>query len=273
MLKLSNVPFKLGQANGSGIGKYLYCIAADDLAAWPTITDNLDDAVADSGYIGYTGNFTLKPGAKWIRIYNTQGEGTMSAEPTGERDSKMFNNKLSFRYPKLTDASTKLADAVVNGDCVFVGWHDGAYRVVGDKHYRCDVTPNVTSGDGAGSSKGITFEAECPGYKALPIYSGNIELEDGTLNCATDEFTPSSTTYTVTYDGNGNTSGTAPTDSSSPYNSGSTVTVLGNTGTLAKTGKTFGGWNTKADGTGTDYAAADTFTINANTTLYAKWTD
>lgn len=32
-------------------------------------------------------------------------------------------------------------------------------------------------------------------------------------------------------------------------------------------------WNTKADGTGTDYVVGNTFTITENTTLYAKWTD
>lgn len=189
-LALANVPFTIGQANGSGVGKYLYFISADDIEAWPTITDNLADADSESAYVGYTGSFTLKTGAKWIKIYNTQGEATMTAEPIGERDSKMFNNKLSFRFPKLTGPSMTLADAVVNGDGVFIAWHDGAYRVIGDKHYRCDVTPNVTSGDSAGSSKGITFAAECPGYKALPAYVGDIVTAEGTLNCSTDEFTP-----------------------------------------------------------------------------------
>ena len=78
-------------------------------------------------------------------------------------------------------------------------------------------------------------------------------------------------TYTVTYLGNGNTSGAAPTDSSSPYNPSASVTILGNTGTLAKTGYGFGGWNTQPDGTGTNYVGDDIFTINANTTLYANW--
>ena len=85
-------------------------------------------------------------------------------------------------------------------------------------------------------------------------------------------FTPASTTYTVTYNGNSNASGTPPTDGSSPYASGATVTVLGNTGSLARTGYTFSDWNTLADGSGTDRAAASTFTISANSTLYAKWT-
>ena len=190
-LALSNVPFTIGQANGSGIGKYVYFIPSSDIVAWPTITDNLSDAASAAAYIGYTGSFTLKENATWIRIYNTQGEGVLTAEATGERDSKMYVNKLSFRFPKLTDEAAVLSDAVVNGDGVFIAWHDGYYCIIGHSHYRCDVTPNVTSGDSAGSSKGVTFEAECPDYKALPIYKGNIVLSDGTLDCSTDTFTPS----------------------------------------------------------------------------------
>ncbi|GAB4546835.1 MAG: hypothetical protein Fur002_22250 [Anaerolineales bacterium] len=77
--------------------------------------------------------------------------------------------------------------------------------------------------------------------------------------------------YTVTYNGNGNTGGSAPVDASSPYNYNSTVTTLGNTGSLVKTGYAFAGWNTQADGLGTDYGA--TFTLGAaNEILYAKWT-
>lgn len=81
----------------------------------------------------------------------------------------------------------------------------------------------------------------------------------------------SAVTYTVTYNGNGSTGGTAPTDSNSPYASGATVTVLGNTGNLEKTGYDFNGWNTAANGSGTPYAAGATFSISANTTLYAQW--
>jgi uncharacterized repeat protein (TIGR02543 family) len=86
------------------------------------------------------------------------------------------------------------------------------------------------------------------------------------------KWTAVSTTYTVTYDGNGNTGGTVPTDSTS-YTTGQAVTVLANTGSLVKTGYTFAGWNTVADGSGTDYAAGSgIFNIAANTRLYAKWT-
>lgn len=77
--------------------------------------------------------------------------------------------------------------------------------------------------------------------------------------------------YTVTYNGNGNTGGTDPTDASSPYAKSSTPTVLG-AGTLVKSGYTFDGWNTVADGSGTAYAASSTLAaMTANVTLYAQW--
>jgi uncharacterized repeat protein (TIGR02543 family) len=83
-----------------------------------------------------------------------------------------------------------------------------------------------------------------------------------------------SSNYTVTYDGNTNTSGNVPIDGSSPYISGSTVTVLGNSGSpiLAKSGYTFAGWNTKENGSGTSYSQGNTITINSNMVLYAQWT-
>ncbi len=79
-------------------------------------------------------------------------------------------------------------------------------------------------------------------------------------------------TYTVTYNGNGNTGGSVPVDSTN-YQQGAIVTVLGNTGALVNTGNTFAGWNTLADGSGTSYTPGQTFSMPAaNVILYAKWT-
>ena len=80
----------------------------------------------------------------------------------------------------------------------------------------------------------------------------------------------STPTYTVTYDGNGYTGGSVPTDST-VYEENDTVTVL-DKGALLKTGYTFAGWNTAAEGSGTDHAVGSTFTMGvADVTLYAKW--
>ncbi|MEI7024721.1 NHL domain-containing protein [Paenibacillus sp. y28] len=73
----------------------------------------------------------------------------------------------------------------------------------------------------------------------------------------------------VSYNANSG-SGTVPTPSE--YNHGATVTVSGNTGGLVKKGYVFDGWNTKADGSGTNYAANDTFIMGTESiVLYARW--
>jgi uncharacterized repeat protein (TIGR02543 family) len=76
--------------------------------------------------------------------------------------------------------------------------------------------------------------------------------------------------YTLTYNGNGGT-GSEPA-LTTEYTSGTPVTVLGNSGPLTKPGvAVFAGWNTAADGTGSNYVGGDTFNITQNTTLYAQW--
>jgi len=75
-----------------------------------------------------------------------------------------------------------------------------------------------------------------------------------------------------TYNANGATNGTVPTDNNT-YLSGDTVTVLGNIGGLVKTGYNFNGWNTAADGSGTSYSPGGTFSMGSeDVTLYARWT-
>lgn len=78
-------------------------------------------------------------------------------------------------------------------------------------------------------------------------------------------------TYTVTYNGNGHTGGSVPSDTNS-YEQNSTVTVRSNAGGLVKTGYTFMGWNTQPDGNGVSYSGGDIFqALSANVTLYAIW--
>ncbi|CAN2216067.1 Listeria/Bacterioides repeat [Candidatus Nanopelagicaceae bacterium] len=77
--------------------------------------------------------------------------------------------------------------------------------------------------------------------------------------------------YSVTYNANNATGGTAPDTAFSSH--GATFTTTTNSGSLVRTGYTFAGWNTAADGNGTTYVAGTgSFTITSATTLYAKWT-
>ncbi|RYD94882.1 MAG: hypothetical protein EOP50_08870, partial [Sphingobacteriales bacterium] len=78
--------------------------------------------------------------------------------------------------------------------------------------------------------------------------------------------------FSVYYNGNGHSGGTVPVDGASPYVASAPVTVIGNTGSLVRGTDTFLGWNTSANGTGTNYAGGETFNVSAHTVLYARWT-
>lgn len=88
-------------------------------------------------------------------------------------------------------------------------------------------------------------------------YNGNQTLvAEWTLN-----------TYTISYNGNNATSGSV---SSQTKNYGESLTLRSNG--YSKTGHTFSKWNTKADGSGTNYNAGASYTANASATMYAQWT-
>ena len=74
---------------------------------------------------------------------------------------------------------------------------------------------------------------------------------------------------TITYYANGATTGIVPESVS--VDKGTSYTVLGNTGSLEKTGYAFTKWNTRADGGGSGFSAGSTITVTGNVSLYAQW--
>ena len=102
-----------------------------------------------------------------------------------------------------------------------------------------------TASDGTGSS-----------YAPGGTYEGNAALNLYAIWQAT--------VYTVTYDANGH--GTAPAaQTKSP---GGNVTVAS---AISATGCSFVAWNTKPDASGTRYDPGDTYSADADVTLYAIW--
>jgi uncharacterized repeat protein (TIGR02543 family) len=75
-------------------------------------------------------------------------------------------------------------------------------------------------------------------------------------------------TYTVTYNGNGNSDG-APSD---PVTAVSGVIKIAGDNGMTRKGYNFAGWNASPDGSGTPYAAGATATLTGDLTLYAQWT-
>ena len=75
--------------------------------------------------------------------------------------------------------------------------------------------------------------------------------------------------YALSFNANG---GTGDVPATAPYKSG-TIVIMPEQGSLERTGYTFVGWNTQADGEGTTYAVGTEFTMpGSNQILYAKWT-
>ena len=74
-------------------------------------------------------------------------------------------------------------------------------------------------------------------------------------------------TYTVTYDGNGADSG--KTTDPTAYTTGEKATVQANG--FTRSGYTFTGWNTQADGKGMSCKAGDSIDVTGNIVLYAQW--
>lgn len=105
-----------------------------------------------------------------------------------------------------------------------------------------------------------------PTYTSTNVWSQAVSTSGNTFNIST-----TLKTYTLKYNGNGNTGGTVPSNKTWQY--GQQGLVVG-TSDLSKTGYTRNGWNTRADGGGTQYGdtAVITFDNNASDlTLYSKW--
>jgi uncharacterized repeat protein (TIGR02543 family) len=90
------------------------------------------------------------------------------------------------------------------------------------------------------------------------------------------ETTTVPTTFSVTYNGNAQTSGSVPTDTNA-FLSGASATVAGNTSSLAKAGYVFDGWCTTQPSAGAacgavSLSAGSTIAVSSSVILYAVWT-
>lgn len=160
---------------------------------------------------------------------------------------------------------------------------DRTYVVTFNGNGQKTGSPSVPSVTQSSFGASVTLATSGNLSKDGATFGGWNTLANGTGNtyAAGSTYTPTSDitlyavwgtgSYTITYNGNTNTGGNAPTGATQNYNT--TYTVLGNVAAtpLSKTNYTFSGWNTAANGSGASYAAGETFPVVANITLYAQW--
>lgn len=230
-----------------------YQIGATNIGAATITTASMNPAVFSSTGTYKTQIVILKGGSE---VYSSS-DYTYTVASASDPEWSMYND------------NTNLGTFTNNGDNTYtlvVTIPAGGYNLT---HYNNDQ-----------GFVGVTGAESLTTERTLVNNNGRIAWQDGagtfriTIRKDGSDWKISAVrVYSVTYNGNGKTGGSVPTDDTY-YTSGSTVTVKSNSGSLVRTNYSFGGWNTNASGTGTNYTAGSgTFSITADTELFAKWNE
>ena len=146
------------------------------------------------------------------------------------------------------------AATVLQGETLTIAPEGSGYVV---KYWYLD---GVNTGQ---SGNTYTFSSRTTGKHTVSLF---VEKDSKLYNTTITIMVGTVQQFTVSFNANNATSGTAP--SAITVNAGSSIT-LPDQGSLSRTGYTFGGWSTS--GGGTNYNAGASYTVNSNTILYANW--
>ena len=260
---------------------------------WNTATGGTGTAYASSGtFVMPADNVTLY--AQWEAltyqlVYNVNGGS--SAAPASQNGATGTQLTVSNTTPTRTGYTftgwNTAADGsgtpysggasvtmIPDGITLYAHWTANPYT----------VTYNANNGSGAPSSQSqttdstVTVSATVPtragytflGWNTVQNGSGVGYQGSGTFTMPPNNVTLyaqwSADNFTITYDANGGSG--APASSVATTDSTATVSAT----VPVRTGYTFLGWNTAANGSGTSRASSSTFTMPAaNVTFYAQW--
>lgn len=274
-------------------------------AVWSTLSLIMTDCVIKNNSSDYDGGgvyMSTGNQAKLIRctitenkaprgsaIQTGQGEGTLplvirDCTITGNRSGEKIHAGGTICY--MNETGIILSGHIVMEDNLSVGYEPC------DIHYFYNTGASILLDEDFESDSTFVLG----GYDT--IKPGRV-LIDGTLyhkNASTEQFVwhcrnyctekrgenlylaEVPKTYFVTYDANNNPGGSSimcsdPND----YTSEDTVAIMGEAelfplmGNLVYSGYDFDGWNTQADGKGTDYAPGQEINLTDDLYLYAKW--
>lgn len=229
-------------------------------------------------------------GAAQTFTYTTSSAvATADGTATGTKPEASFSRTgYDFKGWSTTNGATTAAITSAGSIATAVGTPTNGgtytlYAVWGPKTYTITYSAGsgvtgvtVPSAGSATHGSNYTVSSTTPtrtGYKfdGWTSSAGGSVAAGGTISNVTSNITLTAkwiARYTVSYNGNGHNSGTAPTTVT--VDAGGSTTAAANP--FTKTGSTFTGWNTAANGSGTAYAAGATISnINSNIVLYAQW--
>ena len=227
----------------------IYFLIGFLLSSAITVVAPLDNARADFSGSFAPGNWSTT--GSWASNTSTLTSSTMTIRgPDGTSGGSLSMYKITIPSGVTTISFT----------CNYATSDSGGSSYDPGEYVNNGAVTNLSTSNCSKSNVSVT---------ATKDFIFRVRTTDGCCGAATMTITnfTFNQTSTITYSGNANSSGNPP---SNQTGSGS-VTLASNTGTLAKTGSYFNGWNTAADGTGTAYAVGASYTLSASVTLYAKW--
>ena len=204
--------------------------------------------VAGNLFVGSAGTPTANDPLVFATSGNSLGDIAQSGSRPGHHSIGMLANELHFHNGTATAQSGTTANPNAMASA-FWGWTRGI--TMGEFAY---IQAPVNGVLGASTN-------------AAPVPDSVVRDSEGTT--VQTSAVISVRAFTVTYNGNGNTAGTAPVDNTI-YSLESTATILGQ-GSLARAGYTFLGWALGSNATAPDYTAGDELVMTSNVTLFAVW--
>ena len=250
-------------------------------------------ALADGSGLSLTGTTTSDKGtARFVGWSKTQIDRILSqgdTMPAGVVEQVTFTDSSITVYavwgwdtdndgkPDITQNPSITSSAGENGSID----PEGKVYVPAGNSQKFDFTPGtgyavdrVTIDGTAYVNNGVNLLPGMDTWEKWESYTFADVREDHTISVTFGEDTNNNNvpdanegTVTLTYNANGG-EGSAPAGQSA--DKWSTVTVAENT--FTRSGYSFAGWNTQADGSGEDYAAGDAFQLTGqDAVLYAQW--
>ncbi|MDR1135967.1 MAG: glycoside hydrolase family 3 C-terminal domain-containing protein [Clostridiales Family XIII bacterium] len=264
IVKYSNVDF-----GEKGAGKVYARLAG---AAGDVVIDVWADAPTESDDGVLLGTLNASPTGS-VYTYNTFAaeleplDGVHDLYLVTATDSK--NGRINWLQFAVADDTTP---PPTGSFTVTYNANEGTGTVTDSTAYAAGATVTVKAVTGI-SRDGYTFAswntaANGSGTTYLPGATFSISANTVLYAQWTADTAPPTDSFTVTYNSNG---GTGSVVDDTAYASGAAVTVKAVTG-ISRSGYTFASWNTAASGSGTTYLPGATFSISANTVLYAQWT-
>ncbi len=202
-----------------------------------------------------------------IRANATNELGSFETGETGIKLCAIVNGGLedNLRFSVTNDQGFAADVLVENNTCRKITTVAANYTIkqyVAQEYTLDEVTGGTVSGDG------VEFPVVSTGQYAI-IYENTYGRKPYLHNFGYTLSKANATAAEVIYDANGGTGQIAPQRFGLNAEGGLSAN------TFTREGYTFGGWNTKADGTGTSYinGQAVTFASGGEMTLYAQWNE